>query len=265
MGHTIFMVFYPCENERELFVKALNTFEVVGLIPYLDYIITGPDIDTQMLVDTGRTSQVKRVKVNERDKWIRETNSEDWTHMYATNGKFNASTGTYTIFLNRVMTLATNINLVIDEDKTENLVKIKDRLQVMDRISNLFSTEVSSFASNLTATEAIHAYRNGKNAPYDLPYFASGRFFQPGLIPQAISWINYWNSDTLEEIGFNPSDDKSLFYDATQMTKGWYLQLTKEPFNFENPVHLEILKRIYLRFKKIGGQDLIEQGLVPRG
>jgi len=202
--------------------------------------------------------------LNERDNWIMETQSEDWEFINSEDRNYSANVGPTFPFFNGVMIRCLCINIVIENENINALSKVKDRIYILEQRFNLFSAEVSSHDEIHTGYKHLHAYSMGNNTPYNLPYLAVGRHFKSGLIPGMVDWINYWSNETLEAIGFDGAVDKVLFYDATRMSKGWYLQLTRDPFNFENPEHIEILKKVYNRFKKIGGQDLIEQGLVPR-
>ena len=263
MGCTISIVFHPYGDPKEHFIKTLGLFEVANIIPHLDYIITGPDIDPQILVDSGREDDVKFVHLNERDNWIMETQSDDWEALFSGNDEYSANIGPVFPFFKGVMMRCLCINIVIGNEDIEALYKVKDRIHILEQRFNLFSAEVSSHDEIHIGYKHLHAYAMGNDTPCNLPYLAVGRHFKSGLIPGMVNWINYWSNETLEAIGFDGAVDKELFYDATRMSKGWYLQLTKDPFNFENPEHIEILKRVYNRFKKIGGQDLIEQGLVP--
>ena len=264
MGFTILIYFHPEIEYKNRFIKTLNMFEVVGIVPRLDYILSGPDMDVLDIIEAGREDEVKYVKLLDRDAWVMETNSDEWDQLYSEDSKSEARTGRLPLFLGQEMIMPVYVTLVLENDDVEAMAKVKDRIHVMMASANLFSVQASSFANNRIAYEHLHAYSMGNNTPYNLPYLAVGRHFKSGLIPGKVNWINYWSNETLEAIGFDGAVDKELFYDATRMSKGWYLQLTRDPFNFENPEHIEILKKVYNRFKKIGGQDLIEQGLVPR-
>ena len=52
MGYTISIVFHPFDNPKEHFIKTLGMFEVANIIPHLDYIITGHDIDPFFQMNT---------------------------------------------------------------------------------------------------------------------------------------------------------------------------------------------------------------------
>ena len=75
-------------------------------------------------------------------------------------------------------------------------------------------------------------------------------------IPQYLGWRNDWSSAAAQAIGFpNPARDAELLSRARRTaTGGWVVQLTDAPLDYDNPAHLDALKRAYERFPEIGGR-----------
>ncbi|MHA7631943.1 DUF5953 family protein [Corallococcus sp. M7] len=74
--------------------------------------------------------------------------------------------------------------------------------------------------------------------------------------PSFLGWMNYWSAAAAEVIGFpDPARDAELLTRARRTPSGgWIVQLTDTPLDYENPLHLEALKRTYERFPEIGGR-----------
>ncbi|SEM83065.1 hypothetical protein SAMN05444354_1243 [Stigmatella aurantiaca] len=76
-------------------------------------------------------------------------------------------------------------------------------------------------------------------------------------LPCFLGWLNYWSSAAARAIGFpDPDRDAELLNRARRTASGgWVVQLTEAPLDYDNPAHLDALKRAYERFPQIGGRD----------
>jgi hypothetical protein len=76
-------------------------------------------------------------------------------------------------------------------------------------------------------------------------------------IPCFLGWVNYWSAAAAQAIGFpDPARDAELLTRARRTPSGgWVVKLTDAPLDYDNPAHLDALKRAYERFPKIGGRD----------
>ncbi|QAT86228.1 hypothetical protein EJ065_4680 [Corallococcus coralloides] len=74
--------------------------------------------------------------------------------------------------------------------------------------------------------------------------------------PSFLGWVNYWSAAAAEVIGFpDPARDAELLSRARRTPSGgWIVQLTETPLDYDNPLHVEALKRTYERFPEIGGR-----------
>ncbi|RYZ10535.1 MAG: hypothetical protein EOO70_10355, partial [Myxococcaceae bacterium] len=74
--------------------------------------------------------------------------------------------------------------------------------------------------------------------------------------PYFLGWLNYWSAAAAEVIGFpDPARDAELLSRARRTPSGgWIVQLTETPLDYDNPLHVEALKRTYERFPEIGGR-----------
>ncbi|MFP2896548.1 DUF5953 family protein [Corallococcus sp. 4LFB] len=74
--------------------------------------------------------------------------------------------------------------------------------------------------------------------------------------PSFLGWLNYWSAAAAEVIGFpEPARDAELLTRARRTPSGgWIVRLTEAPLDYDNPAHLEALKRVYERFPVIGGR-----------
>ncbi|WP_439329354.1 DUF5953 family protein [Corallococcus sicarius] len=75
--------------------------------------------------------------------------------------------------------------------------------------------------------------------------------------PYFLGWLNYWSTAAARAIGFpDPARDAELLTRACRTPSGgWVVQLTDSPLDYDNPAHLDTLKRAYERFPKIGGRS----------
>ncbi|SDD41488.1 hypothetical protein SAMN04488504_101793 [Myxococcus virescens] len=76
-------------------------------------------------------------------------------------------------------------------------------------------------------------------------------------IPSFLGWLNYWSTAAARAIGFpDPARDAELLTRARcTASGGWVVRLTDAPLDYNNPAHLEALKRAYERFPEIGGRS----------
>ena len=77
-------------------------------------------------------------------------------------------------------------------------------------------------------------------------------------IPHHLGWLNYWSAATAQALGFpDPARDAQLLSRARLTASGgWVVQLTEAPLDYDNPAHIDTLKRAYARFPEIGGRSL---------
>ncbi|MFY2564137.1 DUF5953 family protein [Corallococcus terminator] len=75
--------------------------------------------------------------------------------------------------------------------------------------------------------------------------------------PCFLGWVNFWSAASAQAIGFpDPARDAELLTRARRTPSGgWVVKLTDAPLDYDNPAHLDALKRAYERFPKIGGRD----------
>ena len=75
-------------------------------------------------------------------------------------------------------------------------------------------------------------------------------------IPHYLGWLNYWSAAAARTIGFpDPARDAELLSRALRTAMGgWVVRLMDTPLDFNNPAHLDALKRAYERFPEIGGR-----------
>ena len=81
-------------------------------------------------------------------------------------------------------------------------------------------------------------------------------------IPCFLGWLNYWSAAAAKAIGFpDPARDAELLTRARRTPSGgWVVKLTDTPLDYDNPAHLDALKRAYERFPEIGGGGLHAEG-----
>lgn len=77
-------------------------------------------------------------------------------------------------------------------------------------------------------------------------------------IPWVLGWLNYWSAAAAQAIGFpDPARDAELLSRARRTPSGgWVVQLTDAPLDYDNPAHLDALKRAYERFPAVGGRSV---------
>ncbi|WIG94890.1 DUF5953 family protein [Myxococcus sp. SDU36] len=96
-----------------------------------------------------------------------------------------------------------------------------------------------------------------ERSPRGLPMLKLPRHIHSPDIPHYLGWLNYWSAAAARAIGFpEPARDAELLSRARRTASGgWVVQLTDAPLDYNNPAHLDTLKRIYERFPQIGGRS----------
>jgi hypothetical protein len=94
------------------------------------------------------------------------------------------------------------------------------------------------------------------NPPRGLPGLKFPRHIPAQEIPHYLGWLNFWSAAAAKAIGFpDPARDAGLLARARRTASGgWVVQLTDAPLDYDNPAHLDALKRAYERFPEIGGR-----------
>ncbi|WP_375745636.1 DUF5953 family protein [Corallococcus interemptor] len=93
-------------------------------------------------------------------------------------------------------------------------------------------------------------------SPRGLPMLNLPETLPAPEVPCFLGWVNYWSAAAAEVIGFpDPARDSELLTRARRTPSGgWIVQLTEAPLDYDNPAHLDALKRTYERFPAIGGR-----------
>ena len=96
-----------------------------------------------------------------------------------------------------------------------------------------------------------------ERSPRGLPMLNPPEKIRSPEIPHYLGWLNYWSAAAAKAIGFpDPASDAELLTRSRRTASGgWVVQLTEAPLDYDNPAHLDALKRAYERFPKIGGRD----------
>ena len=96
-----------------------------------------------------------------------------------------------------------------------------------------------------------------ERSPRGLPMLNLPEKLPAPEIPCFLGWLNYWSAAAAQAIGFpDPARDAELLTRARRtLSGGWVVKLTDAPLDYDNPAHLDALKRAYERFPKIGGRD----------
>jgi hypothetical protein len=96
-----------------------------------------------------------------------------------------------------------------------------------------------------------------ERSPRGLPMLNLPEKLRAPEIPHHLGWLNYWSDAAAQAIGFpDPARDAELLTRARRTPSGgWVVQLTDAPLDYDNPAHLDALKRAYERFPQIGGRD----------
>ncbi|WP_438503908.1 DUF5953 family protein [Corallococcus exiguus] len=95
-----------------------------------------------------------------------------------------------------------------------------------------------------------------ERSPRGLPMLNLPEKLPTPAIPWFLGWLNYWSAATAQAIGFpDPARDTELLTQARRTASGgWIVQLTDVPLAYDNPAHLDTLRRAYERFPQIGGR-----------
>lgn len=243
--------FYPYQDKRALFKKVIDAFEQSGLVPRLEYIGT-------RYLSNGK--EVREERPADRDEWINNNEINEWCCLRSSSLEDMIIYSYYPPANWEPERPVENIVVWVAQMNADHVPTVKKIIAEVALSVDLFSGAVSIYDNADIPGLQAEAYLNKSPAPFMLPYFAEPSDLQKTSIPWCADWINYWSHDTLSAIGFRPESDRHLFFDATELHRGWYLQLTEAPFDYQDPVHLARIKALYQRFKMIGGQDLIDNG-----
>ncbi|RKH85451.1 hypothetical protein D7Y21_22955 [Corallococcus sp. AB045] len=96
-----------------------------------------------------------------------------------------------------------------------------------------------------------------KLSPRGLPMLEMPWHLRSPAIPHYLGWLNYWSEAAAQAIGFPDAarDAELLSHSRRTPAGGWVVQLTEAPLDYDNPEHIEALRRAYERFPAIGGRD----------
>lgn len=77
-------------------------------------------------------------------------------------------------------------------------------------------------------------------------------------LPTHFAWINYWSKQLVANAQIDTDLAKKLFYKVELLENdAVIIQLTKAPLDLEIPEHLDLLKKAYKTFKRVGGRHLL--------
>lgn len=95
-----------------------------------------------------------------------------------------------------------------------------------------------------------------KRSPRGLPMLEMPWNIRSPAIPRHLGWLNYWSAAAARTIGFpDPVRDAELLSRSRRTPSGgWVVQLTEAPLDYDDPEHIEALRRAYERFPVIGGR-----------
>jgi hypothetical protein len=107
------------------------------------------------------------------------------------------------------------------------------------------------------ARQMRHSDDGPEHSPRGLPMINPPAKLRSSEIPNWLGWLNYWSAAAARAIGFpDPALDSELLSRARRTASGgWVVQLTDAPLDYDNPAHLDVLKRTYERFPVIGGRS----------
>ena len=97
-----------------------------------------------------------------------------------------------------------------------------------------------------------------ERSPRGLPMLSLPEKLPTPELPCFLGWLNYWSAAAARAIGFpDPARDAELLSRALRTPSGgWVVRLTEAPLDYDNPTHLDALKRAYERFPGIGGRTV---------
>ena len=96
-----------------------------------------------------------------------------------------------------------------------------------------------------------------ERSPRGLPMLTLPEKLPAPETPCFLGWMNYWSAAAAKLIGFpDPARDVEWLTRARRTPSGgWVVQLTDAPLHYDDPAHLDVLKRTYERFPIIGGRS----------
>ncbi|CAM3954276.1 DUF5953 family protein [Corallococcus exiguus] len=99
--------------------------------------------------------------------------------------------------------------------------------------------------------------RKPGSPPHGLPALKLTEQLRAPEIPHYLGWLNYWSEAAAQAIGFPGAARDAELLSRSRRTPagGWVVQLTEAPLDYDNPEHIEALRRAYERFPVIGGRD----------
>lgn len=131
-------------------------------------------------------------------------------------------------------------------------------LEGMAEGARAFWGHASRYSYGAEVSEQFRRSPHGpERSPRGLPMLNLPEKLPAPEIPCFLGWLNYWSADAAQAIGFpDPARDAELLTRARRtLSGGWVVKLTEEPLDYDNPAHLDALKRAYERFPVIGGRD----------
>ncbi|MFY2561947.1 DUF5953 family protein [Corallococcus terminator] len=131
-------------------------------------------------------------------------------------------------------------------------------LEAMAEGARAFWGHASRYSYGAEVGEQFRRSADGPElSPRGLPMLNLPEKLPAPEIPCFLGWVNYWSAAAAQAIGFpDPARDAEMLTRARRtLSGGWVVKLTDAPLDYDNPAHLDALKRAYERFPKIGGRD----------
>jgi hypothetical protein len=138
------------------------------------------------------------------------------------------------------------------------LAAAADALEAVAEGARAYWGHVSPESYGVEVSEQMrHSAHGPERSPRGLPMLKLLRHLHSPTIPQYLGWLNYWSAASAQAIGFpDPARDADLLTRARRTAAGgWIVRLTDTPLDYNDPTHLDALKRAYERFSKIGGRS----------
>ena len=78
----------------------------------------------------------------------------------------------------------------------------------------------------------------------------------PAGLPRRVGWLNYWQPDVANVLGFPDAgkDSPWLRWSSRTPSGAWLVKLTEEPLDLSRPDHVDSLAQAYWRFDKVGSR-----------
>ena len=133
-----------------------------------------------------------------------------------------------------------------------------DMLEAVAEGARSFWGHASRYSYGSEVGEQFRRSAHGpERSPRGLPMLNLPEKLPAPEIPCFLGWLNYWSAAAAQAIGFpDPARDAELLTRARRTPSGgWVVKLTDAPLDYDNPAHVDALKRAYERFPKIGGRD----------